>query len=167
MYSIELVLPILQRLDGATLSPDTFRSACATAGWPEPVDDGIGLWETEHPSDGTPLVLDTVTKPSTLICRLDSHDDYEPAALRSGALRDRFDANFARSRDLIASLFPVALAERTYAAPHNWRFVHFAGESSLIALEQTYYDPVMGVQLLLLVQPLPAAPSESPVTSTW
>jgi hypothetical protein len=55
----------------------------------------------------------------------------------------------------------------TYASPYNWRFAHFRGLNSLIALEQTYYDPIMGVQLMLLLQPLPSEPRRSAITAGW
>lgn len=165
MHSIEPVLPIFLGLDGTTLSPQTFSSICVRCGWPEPVDDGIGLWEVAHAANGTPLVLDTVTKPTTLICRLDSDDDYEPENLLRGRVRERFDLNFEQSTTQLTRLFPTRVAEGTYAPPFDWRFAHFQGLNSLIALEQTHYDPVMGVQLILLLQP--ARRVDGAVTSTW
>jgi hypothetical protein len=49
MISIESVLPIFEAIDGADLSSRTFSAVCATSGWGEPVNDGIGLWEMQDP----------------------------------------------------------------------------------------------------------------------
>jgi len=167
MHSIQSVLPIFQALDGETLSPSAFSAACVSSGWPQPVDDGIGLWEVEHPNDGTWLVLDTVTKPTTLICRLDQDDEYDADELRKGDLRRRFDANFDQSLAALRAAFPTLLTEGTYERPYKWRFAHFQGLRSVIALEQSDYDPAMGVQLVLLLQPLPPKPHRSAITSKW
>ena len=167
VHPIQSVLPILRDLDGATLSPRAFAAACVTSGWPEPVDDGIGLWEVEHPKEGTPLVLDTVTEPVTLICRLEQDDDYEPDDLLEGALRDRFNASFEKALTALRATFPSAIAEGTYESPYNWRFAHFQGLRSIIALEQTDYDPIMGAQLVVLLQPLPRKRHQSAISSTW
>lgn len=168
MHSIQPVLPILRNLDGATLSAPTFSEACVTLGWPEPVDDGIGLWEVEHPGEGTSLVLDTVTKPTTLICRLEQDDAYDADdLLEDGALRRKFDASFEQSLAALRSCFPSASSEGTYEKPYKWRFAHFQGLNSVIALEQSDYDPQMGVQLVLVLQPLPRKPHRSAITSKW
>jgi len=34
-------------------------------------------------------------------------------------------------------------------------------------LEQSYYDPVMGVQLLLLLQPLSPVPARTAISAAW
>jgi hypothetical protein len=169
MYPIETVLPILESLDGNALSPAAFAAACMASGWGEPIADGIGLWEAKHPSDGTRLILDTVTEPTTVLCCLDSQDDYEPDALLKGALRRAFDQNFFACVELLRSRFPRSLGAGTCEPPYNWRFAHFQGLSSRIALEQSDYDPIMGVQLLLLLQPLPAEParSTSAISAAW
>src|SRR5689334_22267673 len=167
MLPIQSILPILRDLDGETLSPSTFSAACVACGWPAPVDDGIGLWEVEHPTEGTPLVLDTVTKPTTLICRLEGDDEYDADDLRKGALRRRFDASFDQALTALRACFPVALTEGTYEKPYNWRFAHFQGLRSVIALEQSDYDPIMGVQLILLLQPLPSKPHRTAITASW
>ena len=167
MQPIQPVLTLLRDLDGETLSPSTFSAACVAAGWPAPADDGIGLWEVEHPADGTSLILDTVTKPTTLICRLDGNDDYDADDLRKGPLRQRFDATFDEALTALRACFPSSLAEGTYEKPYNWRFAHFQGLRSLIALEQSDYDPIMGVQLVLVLQPLPAKPRRSAITAEW
>jgi hypothetical protein len=167
MISIESVLPIFEAIDGADLSPRTFSAVCATSGWSEPVNDGIGLWEVTNPANGAMLIFDTVTKPTTLFCRLDAHDDYEPDALQEAALRRTFDERFVHSLEQLRRRFPQSLALGTYASPYNWRFAHFRGLNSLIALEQTYYDPIMGVQLMLLLQPLPSEPRRSAITAGW
>jgi|KBSSwiStaDraftv2_1062776.scaffolds.fasta_scaffold00220_41 hypothetical protein len=167
MHSIQSVLPIFRDLDGATLSPSTFCVACVNSGWPEPADDGIGLWEVEHPTEGTLLVLDTVMKPTTLICRLDQDDDYDPDDLLKDALRRKFDASFEQSLAALRVGFPASFTEGVYESPYHWRFAHFQGLRSIIALEQSDYDPSMGVQLVLLLQPLPPKPHRSAITSTW
>jgi hypothetical protein len=167
MIAIESVLPIFEAIDATDVTPGSFSAACATAGWTEPVDDGIGLWEAAHPTDGAVLILDTVTKPTTLFCCLDAHDDYEPDTLRDGPLRRSFDENFLRSAEMLRSRFPRSPTSGIYASPYNWQFAHFQGLNSLIALEQTYYDPIMGVQLILLLQPLPLEPSRTAVTASW
>jgi len=167
LYPIETVIPIFAALDGAALSPEAFSAVCQSFGWDEARDDGIGLWEVKHPEEGTLLVLDPVTKPVTLLCSLDAHDSYEPEALLDGSLRLTFDENFLRSAELLSSQFPQMLAHGTYAPPYNWRFAHFEGRNSLIALEQSYYDPVMGVQLLLLLQPLSPVPARTAISAAW
>ena len=167
LYPIDSVLPIFAALDGATLSPQTFSEVCKSCGWDEPRDDGIGLWEVRHPTVDTLLVLDTVTRPVTLLCSLDSHDTYEPEALLDGALRPMFDENFVRAAVLLSLQFPQMLASGTYAPPYNWHFVHFEGRNSLVALEQSYYDPVMGVQLLLLLQPVTPVPPRTAISAAW
>jgi hypothetical protein len=167
MTPIESVLSIFERLDGTDLSPRSFAATCEARGWGAPVDDGIGLWEAAHPTDGAVLILDTVTKPTTLFCCLDAHDDYEPEALRDGPLRRSFDENFLRSAEMLRSRFSRSPTSGIYASPYNWHFAHFQGLNSLIALEQTYYDPIMGVQLILLLQPLPLEPSRTAVTASW
>jgi len=167
LYSIETVIPIFAALDGATLSPEAFSAVCKSFGWDEPRDDGIGLWEVRHPKEGTLLVLDTVTRPVTLLCSLDARDAYEPEALLDGSLRLTFDEEFLQSAELLSSQFPQVMAHGTYAPPYNWRFAHFEGRNSLVALEQSYYDPVMGVQLLLLLQPLTPVPARSAISAAW
>jgi hypothetical protein len=168
MHSIQAVLPILRDLDGATLSARTFGEACVTSGWPEPVDDGTGLWDVEHPVDGTYLVLDTVMKPTTLICRLEQNDEYDgDDLLEDDALRRKFDASFEQSLAALRSCFPSALTEGTYEKPYKWRFAHFQGLNSVIALEQSDYDPQFGVQLVLVFQPLPRKPHRSAITAKW
>jgi hypothetical protein len=167
LHRIESVLPIFAALDGDALSPQTFSAVCKSFGWDEPRDDGIGLWEVQHRKEGTLLVLDTVTRPVTLLCSLDSHDDYEPAALLDGSLRKGFDENFMRSAELLNAQFPEILTSGTYAPPYNWHFAHFQGLNSLVALEQSYYDPVMGVQLLLLLQPLTPVPARTAISAAW
>jgi hypothetical protein len=107
-----------------------------------------------------------VTKPTTLLCRLDSSDDYEPDALLEGPLRRRFDDNFLSALFFLNAKFPLLL-NGTYAAPYDWRFAHFQGLNSLIALEQSYYDPIMGVQLLLLLQPLSPVPARTAISAAW
>jgi hypothetical protein len=94
-------VPILKNLDGAELTPEAFGLACVTLGWDRPIDDGIGLWESKHASEDTCLILDTLTRPTTLLCRLDGHDDYEPEALVEGVLRRRFDANFVACAEVL------------------------------------------------------------------
>ena len=63
MNPAQSLLPVLDVLDGRDLSPATFSKACVNAGWPEPKDNGIGLWEVDDPIGYTPLILDTVTEP--------------------------------------------------------------------------------------------------------
>jgi len=167
LHPIESVLPIFAALDGATLSPQTFSAVCNSHGWDEPRDDGIGLYEVRHPTAGTLLVLDTVTKPVTLLCSLEAHDSYEPEALLDGSLRLTFDENFLHSAEALSSQFSQLLAHGTYAPPYDWRFAHFEGRNSLVALEQSYYDPVMGVQLLLLLQPLSPVPARTAISAGW
>ncbi|WP_129646927.1 hypothetical protein [Peristeroidobacter agariperforans] len=168
MPSIQLVLPIFRDLDGATLSARTFSEACIASGWPEPVDDGVGLWEVEHPTERTYLVLDTSTKPTTLIGRLEQDDEYDPdEMLEDDELRRRFDERFEQALAALRSCFPLALTEGTYEKPYKWRFAHFQGLNSVIALEQSDYDPQYGVQLVLLLQPLPRKPHRSAITSKW
>ena len=168
MHSIQPVLPVLRDLDGATLSARTFREACVASGWPEPVDDGVGLWDVEHPGDGTYLVLDTVMKPTTLICRLEQNDAYDADdLLEDDAPRRKFDASFEQALAALRSCFPSALTEGTYEKPYKWRFAHFQGLNSVIALEQSDYDPQFGVQLVLVLQPLPRKPHRSAITSMW
>jgi len=41
------------------------------------------------------------------------------------------------------------------------------GLNTLIALEQTHYDPIMGVQLVLVLQPLAAEPPRSAISAEW
>lgn len=164
---IQSVLPILRNLDGENLSPDTFSVTCTASGWPEPVGDGIGLWEVENPREGTALVLDTVTKPTTLICRLVQDDAYETDALLEPALRQTFDAAFEQALAALRECFASPITEGTYERPYKWRFAHFRGLRSVIALEQTDYDPIMGVQLVVVVQPLPARRHRSAITSEW
>src|SRR5687768_4152820 len=98
MPSIQPILSILRNLDGATLSARTFSEACVAAGWPEPVDDGVGLWEVEHPAEETYLVLDTTMEPITLIGRLEQDDEYDPdEMLEDDELRRKFDASFEQA----------------------------------------------------------------------
>jgi hypothetical protein len=169
MHSIQRALPIFRELDGATLSARTFSEACVKSGWPEPVDDGVGLWEVEHPDHGILLVLDTAMKPTTLICRLGEEDDWFDAddLLEDDELRREFDASFEQSLAALRSCFPVALTEGTYEKPYKWRFAHFQGLNSVIALEQSDYDPQLGAQLVLALQPLPRKPHRSAITSKW
>lgn len=168
MVPIESV-PILESLDGNALSPDAFSSACKASGWSEPIADGIGLWEAEHPADGMRLILDTVTEPTTVLCCLDAHVDYEPDALLEGELRRGFYQSFFACVEVLRLRFPRSLGAGTYEPPYNWRFAHFEGRSLRIALEQSDYDPIMGVQLLLLLQPLPAESdlSGSAISASW
>ena len=162
------ILGVLERLDGADLNPSAFTIACASAGWSSPHYDGVALWAATHPLADLPLILDTVTKPTTLLYLLDGHDDYEPEALLEGELRHRFDANFLEAEAGVRARFPELLESGTYDPPHNWRYSHFKGVNSRIALEQSFYDPVMGVQLLLLLQPLSSAASRiGPVSAKW
>ncbi len=167
MNPTQALLHVLEVLDGRELSPATFAKACVSAGWPEPTDDGIGLWEVDEPTAGTPLILDTVTDPTSLICRLECDDAYERDALLEEPLRRRFDSAFTQWSDALSAHFPVVLAHGIYEAPYNWRFVHFQGLNAIIALEQTYYDPIMGVQLLLILQRLPPEPLTAAITSNW
>ena len=165
-HPAQALLSLIDSIGASGFSPDAFSAACVAAGWPFPRGDGIGLWEASDPVSGTPVILDTVTEPTTLICRLECDDEYEPAALLGSPLRASFDDAFAHAASLLSSHFPE-VARRRYAAPHDWRFAHFQGPSSLIALEQTHYDPEMGVQLLLLVQQPRAANLGSAITATW
>ena len=168
MHSIQSVLSIFRDLDGATLSARTFSEACVTSGWPAPVDDGDGLWDVEHPSEGTYLVLDTVMKPITLICRLEQNDEYDADdLLEDAALRRKFDVSFEHALAALRSCFPAAMTEGTYEKPYKWRFAHFQGLNSVIALEQSDYDPQFGVQLVLVLQPLPRKPHRSAITAKW
>jgi hypothetical protein len=168
MSSIQRVLPIVRDLDGATLSARTFSEACVKAGWPAPVDDGVGLWDVEHADEGTYLVLDTTTKPITLICRLEQDDEYDAdEMLEDAELRREFDASFEQALAALRPCFPTALAEGTYEKPYKWRFAHFQGLNSVIALEQSEYDPQFGVQLVLVLQPLPRKPHRTAITSEW
>jgi hypothetical protein len=168
MPSIQQVLPIFRELDGATLSERTFSEACARSSWPEPVGDGSGLWDVEHPSEGTYLVLDTTTKPTTLICRLEQDDEYDPdEMLEDDELRRRFDERYEQALAVLRACFPPALTEGIYEKPYKWRFAHFQGLNSVIALEQSDYDPQYGVQLVLVLQPLPRKPHRSAITSKW
>jgi len=166
-HPIKSVLPVLRNLDGANLLPDVFSVICTTSGWPEPVDDGIGLWEVEHPSEGISLVLDTVTKPTTLIGRLVQDDAYEADALLESALRQTFDLSFEQALTALRECFSSPITEGTYEPPYEWRFAHFQGLRSVIALEQTEYDPIMGVQLVVVLQPLPPKRHRSAITSEW
>lgn len=168
MHSIQRVLPIFQNLDGATLSSHAFSQACIAAGWPAPVDDGSGLCDVEHPSEGTYLVLDTVTTPTTVICRLEQNDKYDPdEMLEDDELRRKFDASFEQALAALRACFAPVLNEGTYEKPYKWRFAHFQGLNSVIALEQSDYDPQYGVQLVLVLQPLPRKPHRSAITSKW
>jgi hypothetical protein len=166
MNSIQSILPILRDLDGATLSPHTFSKACTAAGWPEPVDDGIGLWESEHPDEETLLVLDTTVQPATLICSLEDND-YDADDLLERAPRRKFDATFEKALAALRTSLTVPLIEGTCEPPYHWRFAHFQGRNSVIALEQSDYDPAMGVQLVIVLQPLPDRPHATAITSTW
>jgi hypothetical protein len=168
MHSIQSILPILRDLDGATLSPRTFSEACIEAGWPEPKDDGVGLWEVEHPDEGTLLVLDTTMKPVTLICKWQQDEEYDgDDLLEDDELRRNFDASFEQALAALRSCFPSVLTEGTYEKPYKWRFAHFQGLNSVIALEQSDYDPQFGVQLVLVLQPLPRKPHRSAITAKW
>ncbi len=167
MLAIDSVLPMVRNLNGATLSARTFSEACVTAGWPAPIDDGVGLWEVELPQ-GTTLILDTTTQPISLICRLVQEDDYDPdEMLEDDELRREFDASYEHSLAALRSSFATTLAEGTYEKPYQWRFAHFQGVNSVIALEQSDYDPQFGVQLLLVLQPQPRKPHRSAITSKW
>ena len=168
MSAIQQALPIFRDLDGATLSARTFSEACIKSGWPAPVDDGSGLWDVEHPSAGTYIVLDTTIKPVTLICRLEQNDEYDAdEMLEDDELRRGFDEHFEQALAALRSSFSSALTEGTYEKPYKWRFAHFQGQNSVIALEQTEYDPQYGVQLVLVLQPLPRKPYKSAITSKW
>jgi len=166
MYSVESVLPIFEALDGAALTPGAFSKVCKAAGWPEPIGDNIGLWEVEHPEEGTPLILDTVTTPTTLICRLACDDEYEPDALLDTPLRRSFDDLFQRAAATLKSRFAF-VGEGRSEPPFDWRYAHFQGVNACIALEQSYCDPIMGVQLLLLFQPASAVTAQAPITADW
>lgn len=166
MNSINSILPILRELDGATLSPQTFSAACVAAGWPEPVDDGIGLWEVEHPDEETWLALDTTIQPATLIYRLEDND-YDADDLLERAPRRKFDASFDKALAALRACFAAPLIEGTYEPPYHWRFAHFQGRNSVVALEQSDYDPAMGVQLVVVLQPLPDKPHSTPITADW
>jgi hypothetical protein len=168
MHNIQTVLPILRDLDGATLSADSFAEACVKLGWPAPLDDGVGLWDVEPPSAGVYLVLDTTMKPVTLICRLEQDDEYDADdLLEDEALRRQLDSSFEQTLAALRSCFPIVLAEGTYEKPYKWRFAHFQGLNSVIALEQSDYDPQFGVQLLLVLQPPPRKPHKSAITAKW
>lgn len=120
-----------------------------------------------HPSEGTSLVLDTVTEPTTLICRSVQDDAYEADALLESALRQAFDSSFEQALAALRECFSSPITEGTYEWPYKWRFTHFHGLRSVIALEQTDYDPVMGVQLVIVIQPLPSKRHRSAITSAW
>ena len=75
--------------------------------------------------------------------------------------------SFEQSLAALRSCFPSALNEGTYEKPYKWRFAHFQGLKSVIALEQSDYDPQFGVQLVLVLQPLPRKPHRSAITSKW
>jgi hypothetical protein len=167
MQSIQSILPIVRHLAGARLSPETFCAACAAAGWPKPADDGIGLWEVEHPEQEILLVLDTVTKPATLICALETDEEHDDDDFLKRALRRKFDGSFDKALAALRECFGSPLREGTYEPPYNWRFAHFEGSNSVIALEQSDYDPAMGVQIVLVVQPLPAQPHQTAITAEW
>lgn len=168
MHSIQSLLPFLQDLDGATLSPQTFSEACVKAGWPKPVDDGVGLWEVERPDEGALLVLDTTMKPVTLICKWEQDDEYDADdMLDDDDLRREFDASFEQALAALRASFPVVLTEGTHEKPYKWRFAHFQGLNSVIGLEQSDYDPQFGVQLVLVLQPLPRKPHRSAITAKW
>lgn len=167
MHLIQSILPIVRDLDGATLSPQTFTAACVAAGWPKPVDDGIGLWELEHPNADIFHVLDTSIQPTTLICRLEEDTDYDADDLLERGPRRKFDASFEKALAALRACFAAPLIEGTYEAPYHWRFAHFQGLRSVIALEQSDYDPAMGVQLLLLLQPIPDQPHQTAISSAW
>ena len=168
MHSIQPVLPLLRNLDGATLSAHTFSEACIQASWPEPVDDGVGLWEVEHPDAGIYLVLDTTMEPITLICKVEQDDEYDADdLLEDDELRRNFDASFEQGITALRASFPAKLAEGTYEKPYKWKFAHFQGLNSVVALEQSEYDPQFGVQLVLVLQPLPRKPHRSAITANW
>jgi hypothetical protein len=167
MLPVQSILPIVRDLDGATLSPQTFSAACVAAGWPEPVDDGIGLWEVEHPEQEILLVLDTSMKPMTLICRLEPDNDHDADDMLERSVRRKFDGSFDKVLAALRDCFASPLSEGTYEPPYHWRFAHFQGLNSVIALEQSDYDPEMGLQLVLLVQPVPDQPHQTAITSEW
>jgi len=83
-------------------------------------------------------------------------DTYEAEALLESALRQTFDATFEQALTTLRECFSSPITEGTYEKPYNWRYAHFQGLRSVIALEQTDYDPIMGVQLVVVVQPLPS-----------
>ena len=166
MHPVQALLRLLDWLDAHGLSPGAFANSCAASGWPEPTGDSIGLWEVNAPVAVTSVILDTLIEPTTLICRLECDDAYEPDALREGPLRQRFDSAFTESLRVLSAHFPKAPTRGRYAAPYDWQFAHFEGLNSVVALEQTHYDEVMGVQLLLLLQQ-GAAPSGSAITAAW
>jgi hypothetical protein len=171
MYPIEPILPILASLDRGELTPQAFGAACAIFGWSRAIADGVGLWEARHPTDDTRLILDTVIDPVTLLCRLDDDDDddREPAALLDGELRRRFDVDFLTGARLLGSVFPESVGAATHHPPYHWRFAHFRGRNSRVALEQSDHDPLLGVQLLLILQPFPADPTSlgSAISAAW
>lgn len=168
MPAIQLALPLFKDLDGATLSAQTFSEACIKSGWPEPVGDGSGLWDLEHPTEGTYIVLDTSIEPITLICRLVQDDAYDSdELLEDDELRGEFDEHFEQALAALRSCLSKPVIEGTYEKPYKWRFAHFQGLNSVIALEQSDYDPQYGVQLMLVLQPLPSKPHRSAITSKW
>lgn len=88
----------------------------------------------------------------------------------------QFRPSLRTSRDWLYSnsicIVPIAgysciPSSRSYEKPYKWRFAHFQGLNSVIALEQSDYDPQMGVQLVLVLQPLPRKPRRSAITSKW
>ncbi len=166
MHPVQALLSLIDSLGTSGLIPDAFSAVCVAAGWPRPRGDGIGLWEASDPVSGTPVILDTITKPTTLICRLECDDQYEPEALLGSPLRARFDSIFTEAASQLSSHFPE-INRGHYAAPYDWQFVHFEGPSALVALEQTHYDPEMGVQLVLLVQQPRPANLRSAITVAW
>lgn len=173
MYPVESVVAIFEKLDGASLSAQAFVRTCVALGWEEPLSAGdgarIGVWEVEHPAERTLLTLDTLTVPTTVICRLDAFEDDEPEALLEAQIRRDFDETFERALQVLQAHFDRSLGGGTYEPPFEWRYAHFEGLNSIIALEQTAHDPVMGVQLLLLLQPrsLETPGAGMPITSTW
>src|SRR5688572_9937014 len=130
MQSIQSILPIVRALDGATLSAPTFSAACVAAGWPKPMDDGVGLWEVEHPEQEILLVLDTVTKPTSVICWLELDEEHEADDFLKRGLRRKFDASFDTALATLRASFGAALSEGTDEPPYHWRFAHFQGLNS-------------------------------------
>jgi hypothetical protein len=98
---------------------------------------------------------------------LEQDDDYEADDLLEGALRDRFNASFEQAFTALRATFPSFITEGTFEPTYNWRFAHFQGLRSIIALEQSDYDPIMGAQLVVILQPLPRKRHESAISSTW
>jgi hypothetical protein len=160
------LLTILERLDGQALAPPVFAARCVEAGWSRPTDDGVGLWESFDPSDGTRLTLDTNLQPPAILYVLDGDDDYQPQALLEASLRHRFDLSFLAAAEALGARFP-RLTEGTYNPPYRWRFAHFQGLNAVIAVEQSDYDPQFGVLLLVIWQPAGVGRPGRAISEGW